>query len=67
MRAKRCNLNQAAVFEVHSQVTSAFAFFFDLCHPVPKKANIESEHNQLVQYNLIFMFDVTCEQGLISP
>ena len=37
--------------KIHSHVTSAFAFFFDLCHPVVENVNANCEHNYLLPEN----------------
>ena len=53
---------------VHSHVTSAFEFFFDLFSPILQNVNINREHHHLLLQNPFLNFDansvVTCEQGL---
>ena len=52
------------IFKIHPHLTSAFAFFFDLCHPIP---NVKCEHNHLLPHNSLLISDVnanadiTCE------
>ena len=54
--------------KVHSYVTSAFVFFFDLCRPLLENANVKCEHHHLSPETPFLKFDtnadVTCEQGL---
>ena len=60
----RCN----TALKVHSQVTSAFAFFFDLCCPVLESVYLKFEYHQLLSWIPILIFDAnanfTCEHGL---
>ena len=41
----------AHTFMLHSHVTCAFAFFFDLCRPVLENTNVKCEHNHLLPQN----------------
>ena len=56
------------IFKVHSHVTSAFAFFFDLCHPILKNANVIlntvtcSHRTPFLTFVKNANVDVTCEQ-----
>ena len=49
--------------KIRSHVTSAFAFFFDLCRPIP---NVKYEYNHLLPHNSLLIFnvkvndDITC-------
>ena len=57
--------------DIHSQVASAFAFFFDLCHTFLETLNVKCEHHHLLSQNSVLTFDVNtnadvqCEQGLM--
>ena len=60
-----------ATVDFHSQVASAFAFFFDLCHTLLETLNVKCEHHHLLSQNSVLTFDVNtsadvqCEQGLM--
>ena len=36
------------MLKVHSHITSAFAFFFDLYRPILENANFKREHHHLL-------------------
>ena len=58
--------------KVHSHVTSAFAYFFDLCRSVLQNANVKLDHYHFLPWNPFLRFgakakiDVTCDQDLRS-
>ena len=47
---------------------SAYAFFFDLCHPILENANVNYEYHHLLTQTPFPMFnaDVMCEQGFMK-
>ena len=60
--------NHFVAIKVHSQVTSAFAFIFDLCRPFLANGNVKCEQNHMLPWNPFLIFDanarISCEQGL---
>ena len=52
-------------FKVHSHITSAFAFFFDLCRPVLENANVSGEHYHFFPWNPLLTFDTNASAGVM--
>ena len=50
--------------KVHSHVTSAFVFFFDLCCLADEKANLKCEHKHVLPYNPFVKFDVNANADI---
>ena len=56
--------------KVDSHLTSAVAFFFDLCRQILENANVKYKHYHLLPKNPLLTFDANtdlkCEQGITS-